>query len=227
MSAVRLISRRVESLDEDLVKLAEICELVIKAFAASAEMSLPERVDKSVDVYVHLATGTECTNWDVPEDALGFHAISSSRRYDSEEDEYYVNTSERHEVFINLEAGRHLLNRSGPWLECDLEAWLVTIPHEVFHALEWIQETGGLTPDEVYAARVTDGDEWPEVVSKVLRAIDKRLENGQQSGPSSEFGATEDIIEQRARDWFLGQQDLVAELCATLYGNKENMSLRV
>jgi hypothetical protein len=91
--------------------------------------------------------------WDAPEGSLGFHCISSGN------DE--TPWSEVHRVVINMDdkiIREHLLDLrldsyEDPFDDATdfegLKGWLITITHEIAHALEFIENSNGLTPDMI------------------------------------------------------------------------------
>ncbi len=138
-----------------------------------------------VTVRVMLGGAEECRFWKVTEQCLGFHAVAALNVDDDGDDWYEVN--EFIEVHLNLDSGLRELASDWPAQseldrECELEALLATAPHEILHAVDWLRETGGRTPLEVFDQE--DGE-------IALRRVCDRLEDG---------GAAEDRVEGEARE---------------------------
>ncbi len=173
--------------------LAQLCERVSSSLALAEGIACYSVPDRDQHVRVVIGGRQECRKWGVPKAALGFHAVCSNRNFDEQKNEYWYEVAADLEVHINLDAAVEELgrwwNRNQPEdREADLEAWLVTFPHEVLHALEWDRETKGRPPTDIYDEGSTSA------IRKTMRAIEDRLRSGR--GGASE----EDVIEFSARD---------------------------
>lgn len=170
---------------------ALVCEALphLQGMSEIQDYAIPGR---DIEIRVVLGGKQECRHWGVPSKALGFHAVCSKEKFDAKDGVYWRDIADTFVVHINLDAAVTVL---GTWWdrnqvedrEEDLGSWLITPAHEVLHALEWIKETGGLTPDEVFEQDDMAG------IRRVDRAIDVRLNEGRPDG-------LEDHIEARARN---------------------------
>ncbi len=146
---------------------------------------------RDIEIRVIFGGRRECRQWGVPAQAMGFHAVASKMKWDGRREEYWRKVADSHDVHVNMDAAMDI----GEWWdrnqvedrESDLESWLFTVPHEVLHALEWIRETGGRTPDEMFE----EGD--IDAINRTSRAIRTRLNGGRPDGD-------EDHIEFHARE---------------------------
>ncbi len=163
---------------------------------------LPGLAEVDADVRLTLGGEDRCHAWDVAPEALGFHAVISAPRNvggeeddepvedDDGEDRIYYEVNERHEAVVNLDAFEAAV---GDWhgmsdgeRAIEIESYLVTAAHELRHVAEWVRETKGATPDEVYAAGM-----GVVSVRMVHEAIEARL--------SALTGSGEDHVEEDAR----------------------------
>jgi len=144
---IRIEDRTGSPPDSANAALARICEdFLPKALAASPRLA---DMAKGTDVHVVLSGDEEAGHWGVDGDAVGYFAVMSPRRID--EDGQWFDVNERFEVHLNMEVALPLLAEHGrDGVEQEIEAWLVTIPHELLHVADWIDTTGGLTPVEVF-----------------------------------------------------------------------------
>jgi hypothetical protein len=168
-----------------LAGLPDMCVALVSALGARADLRA-RAGGRATEIDVVLCGARSCRRWDVGADALGFHALSTRKRRDRRTGEAYFDINDRHQVFVNLATAPALLpDPADGGFRHDLAAWLVTVPHEVLHALEWIEETGGLTADELFLAN--PDEEWPIPMARALRAIEART------------GGHEDKVEREAR----------------------------
>lgn len=172
--------------------LADLFERMAPALA-----SLPELAGVDADVRLTLGSEDTCRLWDVDPRALGFHAVMSGSRSDPEADwedqdevETYREVNERHEAVVNLDAFEGAVEDwdalSDREREHELESYAATAAHELAHVLEWVRETGGRTPDEVFVA-----GKGELAIKDTYDAIEARLSAG---------GGTEDHAERLGRD---------------------------
>lgn len=170
--------------------LAEICSAFADRVALEPELAV------AADVAVRLVLGgnEEAEQWDVAAGHVGFFAVISARRADgegdwSEADEHWFDVNEHLEAHVNLDAGLAVLEEDCSDmadLAASLEAWLVTVPHELLHIADWVRETGGRTPLQVF-----DQGDGELAISRVLRSI----ENSHEANGSM----AEDAVEAAAR----------------------------
>lgn len=153
---ITLKTRRAVDFDDDVEEtFAAIVEELSADFFRYGYAKPYDVVGKPIEIELVLGGMAECENWDVAKDALGFFAVCSFERRDEETDEPYYEVPEGFEVHVNVPMNASLaIQQTGMAddvdVEADIEASLVTPIHEILHALEWIRETGGKTPDEVY-----------------------------------------------------------------------------
>lgn len=102
-----------------------------------------------------------CDRWDVRSDALGFQAVASSTRYDSDEDclegvNGWIDVNEKNEAIINIAAAEDLCSDYGLHprdREDDLSfmiSMIVTPIHELKHVAEFLERSGGRCPVQVF-----------------------------------------------------------------------------
>jgi len=185
---IRIACERPEGLEGAQAAFADLCEEFLPLLQADPRVQAYAVPGRDLEVCVVLGGAQECLDWDAPEDVLGFHAVISGMRQDPETGVEYHEVNTRHEAFVNLDAAAR--NMLDDWFErpppAILRDLLATVPHEILHVLEWIRETGGLTPDEVYS------EEEPGAIGNVLRAIEARM-----GGTGDDL---EDAIEELAKD---------------------------
>lgn len=160
--------------------LATLCRRAlphIESFPSIAAYDIP---DKDIEVRIVLGGDAEMREWKVRSDGLGVHCVCVSKT-DEETDENYYEVCEHNQVIVSLDAGvRHLAEAF--WAskpdrldrEAELEAWLVTLPHEMIHVLEWIKETAGRTPDQMF------DEDCEFAIIRAQRAITRRLGGADQ-----------------------------------------------
>lgn len=186
---------RARSYDDIRDTLATIAEQIGELMSSHAALMVPEAVGTDPLVQLTLGDECQCHAWAVDAAALGFHAVAARKIETNPQDETsideWIDVNERHEAIINLDAAWAEL---GDWANktdldklCDLEAWAVTIPHELLHVYEWILQTGGQTPLQVFD-QANDGEKALEMTQADIEA---RLSLSAQDG--------EDAIETRAR----------------------------
>ena len=154
----------------------------------------------SAEVAVVLGSRAQADMWGVPRTALGFHAVASRPRA-GKDGERVFEVCDRLEVHVNVSANAGTLSRDwdrtppgdrvhGLWSS------LVTLPHEILHALEWAAQTGGLSPLEVFDGALPRFGAGEDALMRVAWAISARLGDGVKA----DGGLMEDGIEARARD---------------------------
>jgi len=165
--------------------LATLCEDMIGSIAASPEFQVS---DDYPAVRLVLSDQQTAEKWGVDDKAVGYFAVMSPRQFEDDDDEDgWYDVNEYLEVHLNMDVIVQLL-REAPSndLECELEAWLVTIPHELAHVVDWVRATGGKTPIEVF-----DLGEGELEIKRVLDGIGKTY---QEAGRDAESE-----IESKAR----------------------------
>jgi hypothetical protein len=187
---IKIVAKRASEFEGAKAHLAGMCELIASRLQASPEIQAYAIPGRDIEVSIILGGPDECGAWDEGPSTLGFYAVRSSRREDEKTGEEYYNANVRFEAHVNLDAGEAILAEEWAGMseydrEGELENWLITPIHECLHALEWIKETGGLTPHEVYET----GTET--AIRDTNLAIEKRLAAGADDG--------EDVIEAKAR----------------------------
>lgn len=188
----------VTDLDPMEAILADLAGRTARDFLEAGYARDYDIVGKPLDIAVVMGGPEQCEAWDVRPDALGFFPVISFERHEGDgedgDGEGYYELPDGFEVHVNVKAGSALLREtlagaSDTDAEAEIEAWLVTVAHEMLHALDWIRETGGKTPDEVYVED-RGGTVAIEAVHKAI-ADRHALESG---------GSTEDAVEALARD---------------------------
>lgn len=184
---ITLRTRRAEGFDEVESAFADLVEEVAQDFFLHGHAKPYDVVGKPIEIELVLGGSAECTAWDVDASALGFFAVCSFEREDEDTEERYYELPEGFEVHVNVPMNASLAiqgigHADDGEVEADIEASLVTPVHEIYHALEWIRATGGLTPDEVY---VRDRGGIP-----ALKAVLKSIEDGSDA---------EDRVEELSR----------------------------
>lgn len=180
--------------DVEQVRLAEICAGLARALEDHPEIRSAGAHGHSIRLV--LGGEEECRAWGVAPDALGFHAVISDHKADEDgpipedggDPPGYFEICEAFEAHVNIEAGCKLLQSDGVAEEDRagaLFAFLITVPHEILHVRDWILETGGKTPLQVF-----DEGQGELSLRSTLEAIESRhSDNGAEC---------EDAIEQMA-----------------------------
>jgi hypothetical protein len=149
--------------------LARMCEDFVDSIAASPELSVPESYPA---VRLVLSGAAEAHKWGVEADSIGFFAVMSPRQYDDEdvdEENPWFDVNESLEVHLNMDVAAGLFEHvSRDDMRIELEAWLVTSPHELLHVADWMKATEGRTPIEVF-----DAGKGEFEVAAVLKKIEK------------------------------------------------------
>ncbi len=135
--------------------------------------------------------------WNMPHDALGFQAVCSPK-YDEDNDEDYLEIADKNMAVINIKGNvssiKDIYDICEP--EISILSALVTIPHEMIHVLQWIKETKGKTPIEMF-----DSSSKGELVfDDIFNNIEKKEKSF--TLPSSEnrkFANSEDFAENTGR----------------------------
>ena len=186
---IGIVVERASELASGEAVLAELAEAHVDALASHPDVAAYAVSGREIRIHLVLGGDSQAEAWDVRPDALGFFAVSSDERDDG--DGTWFEIPERFEIHVNLRAGVEVLRETWldrePWERVvEVECWLETVPHEILHALEWIRETGGRTPDEVF---VEGRGELS--IRDTLRAIESRLAGNGKSG--------EDVVEEAGR----------------------------
>ncbi len=175
------------------VALAEMAERFMPMMQADPSIQAYDVPGEDFVIHVVFGRNAECRLWGVSPDAMGFQAVCSHRRRDHKTGEVYFDVADRHEIHVNMDKA---VDELGRWWDrnapedraIDLEAWLVTVPHEVLHSLEWLRETGGKTPDQVFE----EGD-GELSLARTNAAIEARLSVRRNV-------TAENVIESKARE---------------------------
>lgn len=191
---IRIVARRERAFEGGEAVLADAMESILPGLEGLASLQAYGPAGKDVTVEVVLGGPEQAARWDVAEDALGFFPVCSRERFDADdldEEDPWFDVPDGFECHVNL--ARVLAVVGEGWAADDeagraaeLEAALVTVAHEILHALEWIRHTGGKTPVEVY-----DEGMGELSVGRTLAAIE---EGRDRKG-------TEDEVEDLARGW--------------------------
>lgn len=126
--------------------------------ADRVEAELPSVPGSDIEIELVLIDNPELMcDWDVPDSALGFHALTvgAFERVDG------VPYSAQHRVvmLVDEQALReHLAESRAEEMDPTssrydrehLEAWLITLTHELAHAVEFIENGNGLSPNEAF-----------------------------------------------------------------------------
>jgi len=168
--------------------LAEACEAVAHAVARDSSLACSPSWPT---VRLVLGGMAEADFWSVPREAMGFFAVMSSGETDEEnEDTVYFEVNDHLEAHVNLDAAINEMEEAGGWDLADVESWLATIPHELLHVKEWMDETDGKTPGEVF-----DSGQGELSVKEVYLAVEARH--------AAAGNETEDAVERTAL-WMAG-----------------------
>jgi hypothetical protein len=126
--------------------IADVCEEFLATMSRDDAFAVPDGIVLERDVRVVLGGIQDCKLWGVASDAVGFMAITSNPR------RRYVELNDRHEIRVNLDLASALLGRSpaDEAFHVEVTSWLVTLPREVLNVIDWIEETRGLTPLQVF-----------------------------------------------------------------------------
>lgn len=116
-------------------------------------------------------------------DAVGYFAVIASEGMD-DDGRIWLDVNERLEVHVNLDVAARELAEGVPDAAA-LESWFATVPHELLHVRDWMAETGGKTPLDVF-----DEGDGELSVRAVLKAVDRRH--------AGEGNDTEDAVERMA-----------------------------
>ncbi len=180
--------------DDDHEKLAGMCADLAQALQDHPAFANPILPDAAVTVV--LGGPAECTHWGVDTDALGFHAVISDYKADEhaeipedgEDPPGWYEIADAFEVHVNIEAGCRLLKASDDTSpKNNLYGFLVTVPHELLHLRDWIIETNGKTPLEVF-----DAGRGELSIAETMAAIEGRY--------AQQDDECEDAIERSALD---------------------------
>lgn len=154
---IKLVSeyaRQFAGMEAEIGLLAAAMLPEIEAMSFVQAYSVP---GKEITIRMILGGGEEAAAWDVEPVSCGFFCVCSARREDEETEEGYFEVCEDFVVHVNLETlaaavvAEHDWDADTPALRmCGISSALTTVPHELRHALEWIRQTGGLTPMEVF-----------------------------------------------------------------------------
>lgn len=155
---IRIAPFRKQPLDGARARLAEMCETMASRMAELDQIQAYAPQDQDIEIRLTLSDRSDCEAWDVIPAALGFFAVGTNLRIHEELGYGYREINDRIEVVINLDAATEILARDIQQADeldrkAALESWLVTVPHELLHVLEWIRETDGKTPEEVFCLR--------------------------------------------------------------------------
>jgi hypothetical protein len=143
--------------------------------------SLAARSGGPLTVVVHVVSDTVFDEWaEIDREALGFFAVANRIEADWEEDgdslrvrvEYDL--PEGFEVYVVADRMAELVDPDSVHAAGDLDAWLMTFPHEVLHAVQWAVTTGGRTPLEVFDGGF-GGMDGEEGIRAALAAADAAL----------------------------------------------------
>lgn len=192
---IRIVARRELEFEGAEAALADAMESILAGIEAMSRVQGSCPPGKDLVIELVLGGREQAGRYGVREDALGFFAVCSDLKFDAddedEEDGWYE-VPEGFECHVNV--GQNLAAIARDWHYGDetaraayIEASLVTVAHEIGHALEWIVETGGLTPLEVY----DQGGAGEVSLLRTLKAID--ASRGRQGA--------EDEVEEEARVW--------------------------
>lgn len=139
----------------------DLFEEVVRACQKLPDFNLLHTAEAPVSVT--LGGAAECDQWDVRKDALGFHAVASGLRYDTDEDcidgvNGWYDVNEKNEAVVNIDAAVELYCQQDE--EDDDSFWIsmiVTPVHEIMHVAEFLDRSRGRTPVEVFDE---DGGEY-------------------------------------------------------------------
>jgi hypothetical protein len=166
----------------DRETLVSLCVAMLPILEQHPQILEYLKEGQDVEVHVCIGDARHCQNWRVDADAEGFFAVACRKGREFE-------IAEHLEVYINLDMALKALQ---PTTGCkfsfwdqmseserlgELQAWLMTIPHEILHALEWHKQTGGLTPLQVF-----DQGDGEIGLLRVQRAIEARIQNEHGQG---------------------------------------------
>jgi hypothetical protein len=139
--------------------LSKLFEMVSRECASMAQIH--SRVSPETEVIVTIGGSSDCEKWDVRPDALGFHAVASATRYDTDEDciqgiNGWLDVNENNEVVINVDAAVELCVEHAQHSRNELDdisfmiSMMTTPIHELMHMIEFLERSGGRTPVEVF-----------------------------------------------------------------------------
>jgi len=156
-----------------------------------------------------LSGDVEASEWGC-DGAVGYFAVIAAEGMD-EDGKIWFTVNERLEAHINLDVAVEELAKEG--FDTDfIASWLATVPHELLHVRDWMVETGGLVPVEVF-----ERGKGEHAVVSVMEAIERR---------HAEAGAdVEDAVENAARriTWSYCDPGMLEDLSSRLssYGRPE------
>lgn len=159
-----------------------------EAFAAlfpASAVQVQDRWPLPEGVTAHVLLGGEQENldWNVDEDALGFHALCA---HVSDEQGDYLDVAHDHQCYVHVGNHPRALLANG---ELDVAAALMTLPHEMAHVAVFARASAGRTPLQVF-----DEDGGEIGLTGLLARIE---EAGVQEGSVS-HGPHEDEVESFA-----------------------------
>lgn len=112
-------------------------------------IDFPTNEDINIDVVFVNKNEELLDYWCAPENVVGLHCLNSGAFESSDGD--FISTKHRVLVTLEEEALKKILidNKNEYTEEFLTKVYINTITHELGHCLEWIQNTNGLTPNEV------------------------------------------------------------------------------
>lgn len=154
-------------------------------FAFSAEQ-VQARWPLPEDCVAHVVLGGEQENldWNVDEDALGFHALC---RHVVDEAGGFLDVAHDHRCYVNV--GSHI-NALAKDPDADVASVLMTLPHEMGCVALFAQMSEGRPPLEVF-----DQDGGEIGLTRLLA----QLEESQVPDGEDSHGPLEDVVESFAR----------------------------
>ncbi|MFK4706175.1 hypothetical protein ABIC83_003014 [Roseateles asaccharophilus] len=140
--------------------------------------------------YVVLGGRQHCHQWGVnPAKAVGFHAVASGPHEDEEGGEDYFEVNEHLLCVVNIETTwQEIRNSPGD----ELEAALVTMPHEMAHVVAWTLASQGRSPLQVF-----DDGGGIHAVKAMLEAVEEGA--GHRGAENGRWGHAEDEVEELGR----------------------------
>lgn len=146
----------VESCIEKRVEREPLVRALVEFLTQTTALVQSHTLIAAHDLEVKLVIGGNkfAEFWGVGPDAVGFQAIAGPIDFDPVTKENVLNVADLHLAAVNIDGILDSICSS--WdldddlRHCDLESIAVTIPHELFHVIQWAGLTGGKTPLQVY-----------------------------------------------------------------------------
>lgn len=156
------------------------------------------------DIDVILVDNREVFNfWNAPDGCLGFHAINSG--YYEHEDNDFLSAKHRVVMLVNEEEFRRhfegeLAKDLSDYRHEYLDAYLVTVTHELTHCLELIEHANGMTPSEVQNA--FDAEDIDLDLHDLCAGHGILFEFDENLSEEELTEIMEERVEQKGREWY-------------------------